>query len=184
MTVRHWRSETLKAILQLDEFRDEQRMQAVHISQSLHKSLSYLLPEFEGKKEGWKELHDQLVFPAVQASVSIRLSTTNYRITSRIMKSDQNTAVYVYEVPSYEMMDIMSHKIIRPDSIIKVADDGRIGEQILVIQPALLRDQKEGNGSVLLCKPTVLIRLDEPMGRRNRSAIKGITSWLKGETTD
>lgn len=185
MTIRHWRSETLNAILHLDDFRDEQRRQAIAISQLLQESLSHLLPEMEGKKEGWKELYDHLIAPAIDVSMSIRLSTSDYRISSRILKhSDQGIMAYINDIQRCEMMDILSHKIIRPDSVLKVAEDGRIGEQMLVVQPALLRAQKEGGGNILLCKPTILVRLDEPMGRRNRGTIKVLSSWLKGEGGD
>lgn len=113
------------------------------------------------------------------------MSTSDYRITSRILKaSEHGTMVFINDFKRCEMMDILSHKFIRPDSVQKVAEDGRIGEQMLVVQPALLRDQKESNGSVLLCKPTLLVRLDEPMGRRNRGTIKAFSSWLKGDGGD
>ena len=86
------------------------------------------------------------------------------------------------------MVDLASNKVIRPDSVLKVAEDGRIGEEMLIVQPSLLRVQgesgKEGEGgagggkatSVTLCKPTVLVRLDEPMGKRSRG-IKALGEW-------
>lgn len=74
------------------------------------------------------------------------------------------------------MMDLMTHKVIRPDSVLKVAEDGRIGEEVLVVSPALVRDQKEGKGKVMVCKPTVLVKLDEPMGKRSRG-IKALGAW-------
>ena len=73
------------------------------------------------------------------------------------------------------MIDIATHKIIRPDSVLKVSEDGRIGEEVLVIVPALLRVHSEGK--VLICKPTRLVKLDEPMGKRNRGGIKALGSW-------
>ena len=74
------------------------------------------------------------------------------------------------------MIDIMTHKIIRPDSMLKVEEDGRIGEEMLVVSPALVRNQKEGNGKVMVCKPTVLVKLDEPMGKRGRG-IRALGAW-------
>lgn len=167
------------------EFSDGQESQAIAISHSMHKILSFLLPTIERKEEGWKQLYDQLVIPAIHTAMSIRLSTTNYRIVSPIAKSsDHAKVIYINEIQRYELIDIMSQKIIRADSNLKVAEDGRIGEQVLVIQQALLRDQKDGGASVLLCKPTVLVRLDEPMGRRNRGTMRALQSWFKGESGD
>ena len=84
------------------------------------------------------------------------------------------------------MVDMATNKVIRPDSVLKVAEDGRIGEEMLIVQPSLLRPQKDGGGSVTLCKPTVLVKLDEPMGKRSRG-IKALGewtgSWFGGEST-
>ncbi len=88
--------------------------------------------------------------------------------------------MFIHEVQRCDMMDISSHKIVRPDSALKVGDNGRIGDQMLVVQPALIRSQKDGGPSVVLCKPTMLVRLDEPMGRRNKG-IKSLASWFGGD---
>lgn len=165
----------------MNEFCDEQQKQAIVIAKSLQTLLSFLLPAIDRKKDGWKELYDHIVCPAIQVSTSMQLSSANYWITSRMPKPpDQSTAVFVNEIQKCEMVDITSHKIIRPDSVLKIAEDGRIGEQMLVVQPALLRGQKDSGSSIILCKPTVLVRLDEPMGRKNRG-IKALTSWLAGD---
>ena len=67
------------------------------------------------------------------------------------------------------MIDIATHKVLRPDtSVLKVAENGRIGEEVFVIAPALVRHQKVRNGKVLVCKSTVLVKLDEPMAKRGR----------------
>ena len=82
------------------------------------------------------------------------------------------------------MIDLTTAKVIRPDSVLKIAEDGRIGEEMLVVSPALVRDQKDGPAKVMVCKPTVLVRLDEPMGRRSRGirALGAWTpSWLGGD---
>lgn len=78
------------------------------------------------------------------------------------------------------MMDMTSHKMIRSENILKIGEDGRIGEQMLCVQPALWRTQRDNAGSMILCKPIILVKLDEPMARRNRG-IKAFTSWLGGD---
>ena len=92
------------------------------------------------------------------------------------------------------MVDLATNKVIRPDSVLKIAEDGRIGEEMLIVQPSLLRIQSgdggvgEGGGrgrdsgkaksgsNITLCKPTVLVKLDEPMGKRSRG-IKALGDW-------
>ena len=112
----------------------------------------------------------------------MRLSTANYRTTSRIAGKHAEHAftMYAHELQRFNMMDLLSHKIIRPDSVLKVAEDGRIGEQMLVVQPALLRSQKDGGGNAVLCKPIILVKLDEPMGKRNKG-LRSLSSWFGGD---
>ncbi|MCJ1263738.1 hypothetical protein MMC22_003608 [Lobaria immixta] len=182
VTIRHWRSETLRSLSQMVDFKEEQRAQAISSAKFLHAALSYFLPDTETRKDGWKDLLDHIIHPAIQVSSSMRMSTATYRTTSRMAgkHADQASTMYVHELQRCLMMDVASHKIIRPDSALKVAEDGRIGEQVLVLHPALIRTQREGGGTLVLCKPTMLVKLDEPMGRRNKS-IRAIQSWFGGE---
>ena len=159
----------------MENFADEQHRQAELVSQTLHEALSALLSESLGS---WKEIHSQIVLPAIQLSVKLRLSTTDYRLASRrfAKETGQGSSIFVYEVKDSSMVDIATQKMIRPDSNLKVADDGRIGQEMLVLTPALLRDQKDGKSRILVCKPTVLIKLDEPMGKRSRG-IRALGAW-------
>ena len=182
VTIRNWRSETLKAIFRTDDFCEAQRNQAVIHGKTLYQALSYFLPDLEERSEGWKSLYEQVIVPALQFSNSIHLSTVDYLILTRLPKpADKPTAVFRYELQRCEMMDLTSHKMIRPDNILKTDEDGRIGEQMLCVQPALLRTQRNSANSIILCKPVLLVKLDEPMARRARGIKASFTSWLGGE---
>ncbi|MCJ1467089.1 hypothetical protein MMC07_005711 [Pseudocyphellaria aurata] len=185
VTIRHWRSETLRGLSQMVDFNEEQRAQACSLATSLYKALSCLLPDSGTKTDGWKDLLDHVIVPAIQVSISMRISTTTYRLTSRMAGKppDQASIMYAHELQRCQMVDVASHKIIRSDSALKVAGDGRIGEQMLVLQPALLRYQKEGGNTLVLCKPIVLVKLDEPMGRKNKGMRK-LQSWFGAEAVD
>lgn len=180
-TIRHWRSETLRALSQIPEFKEAQREGAVSVSKSLYEALSYLIPTASNKKDAWKELHDHIVNPAVQVAANMRLSTETYRTTSRLAgKSSDQTSMFNHEIQRCNMIDLSSHKIIRPDSLLKAGEDGRIGEQMLVVQPALIRTPREAGPNAVLCKPSMLVRLDEPMGRKSKG-IKALQQWFGGE---
>lgn len=185
VTIRHWRSETLRGLSQMVDFNEEQHAQACSLATSLYKALSCLLPDSGTKKDGREDLVDHIILPAIQVSISMRTSTTIYRLISRMAgkSPDQASIMYAHELQRCQMMDVASHKIIRPDSALKVAGDGRIGEQMLVLQPALLRHQKEGGSSLVLCKPIMLVRLDEPMGRKNKG-MRALQSWFGAEMID
>ena len=162
----------------MDSFAAEQQRQGELVSQTLHEALSALMTESIG---GWEEIHKQFVLPAIQLSVKLRLSTTDYRLASRrfAKESGQGANVFVHEIKDSSTIDIATQKIIRPDSNLKVADDGRIGQEMLVLTPALLRDQKGGISRILICKPTILVKLDEPMGKRSRG-VRALASWTPG----
>jgi hypothetical protein len=89
--------------------------------------------------------------------------------------------MFIHELQRCEMMDMTSHKMIRSENILKIGEDGRIGEQVLWVQPALLRTQRDNAGSMILSKPIILVKLDEPMARRNRGIKASFTSWLGGD---
>lgn len=150
--------------------------------QSLYQTLSYLLPDLEAQPEGWNSLYEQVFVPALQFSNSIHLSTVDYHLLTQLRKpSEKSKTMFRHELQRCEMMDMTSHKMIRPDNILKMADDGRIGEQMLCVQPALLRTNRDSAGSIILCKPIILVKLDEPMARRSRGIKASFASWLGGE---
>lgn len=178
-TLRNWRSETLRGLLQMPNFLSEQNRQAKLASQTLTLALSALVSSSpNGNPSLEEELHKQIIQPAMQLATKLRLSSTDHRLTFHPFTRDpgRSTTAYHYEIQNSCMMDIMTHKIIRPDSILKIAEDGRIGEEMLVVSPALVRDQKDAKGKVMVCKPTLLVKLDEPMGKRSRG-IRALGAW-------
>ena len=191
----------------MPEFLSQQSHQALSVSQSLYSTLQPLLPPSQPRDEGWKALHDQVTLPAVKLATSMRRSIVDYRIWSRPSTKDVSTAkdgserererqhipVYYSAIQRASMVDMATNKVIRPDSVLKVADDGRIGEEMLIVQPSLLKAPgKDGGGgggggsgggggggsggNITLVKPTVLVKLDEPMGKRSRG-IKALGEW-------
>lgn len=160
----------------MPSFNSEQSRQATLASESLSTALSSLVSSSSPTDP--LDLHKQIVLPSIALANKLRLSTTDYRLVFHPFSRDPGKArtAYQYEIQNSSMMDLMTHKVIRPDSVLKVAEDGRIGEEVLVVSPALVRDQKEGKGKVMVCKPTVLVKLDEPMGKRSRG-IKALGAW-------
>ena len=159
----------------MEGFTKEQERQAQLVSQTLQEALASLVPDSFGS---WEDIHKQIVQPAVQLSTKLRLSTSDYHFASRrfAKESGPGSSVFVYEVKDSSMIDITTQKIIRPDSNLKTAEDGHIGQEMLVLTPALLRDQKDGKSRLLICKPTVLVKLDQPMGKRSR-VNRALGSW-------
>ncbi|CAF9922409.1 hypothetical protein IMSHALPRED_005680 [Imshaugia aleurites] len=185
-TVRNWRSETLRGLLKMDNFIEEQNRQAKIASQTLSEALSALISDTANDASSPDSLHAQIIQPTVHLATQLRLSTTTYRLFFHPFTRDakKRSTAHHHEIPNSSMIDMATHKMIRPDSVLKIGADGRIGEEMLVVSPALVREQEDGKGKVMVCKPTVLVKLDEPMGKRGRGirALGAWTpSWLGGE---
>ncbi|KAI4271491.1 MAG: hypothetical protein LQ337_005971 [Flavoplaca oasis] len=189
LTIQRWRSETLQALAKIDGFQAEQQRQATIVSKDLWAALTYLLPELTTDgKPGWKRLHETVTSPAVQLATNMRFSTSCYRIIAHLPRSSsaspgQNNVIYHPDIQRFTIMDVATQKVLRQDSVLKVAEDGRIGENVMVLQPLLLRMQRDTHGGIALCKPTVAIKLDEPMAKRAKGvrALGALSSWFGGE---
>ncbi|KAL9131975.1 MAG: hypothetical protein Q9175_006635 [Cornicularia normoerica] len=162
----------------MESFLEEQNRQAKLSSRTLSAALSALISDSPNDNESLSELHQQITLPTIALATALRLSTTDYRLIFHPVTRDpsKSTTAHHYEIQNTSMIDIATHKIIRPDSVLKIGEDGRIGEKMLVVSPAVVRDQKDGNGRVMVCKPTVLVKLDEPMGKRSRG-IRALGAW-------
>ena len=119
--------------------------------------------------------------PAVQLATNMRFSTSCYRIIPHFPRQDK--VIYHPDIQRYTILDVSTSKALRHDSALKVAEDGRIGEHVMVIQPLLLRMQKDSNGGIALCKPVVAIKLDEPMAKKTKAAkaFGWTSSWFSGD---
>ncbi|KAL8723267.1 MAG: hypothetical protein Q9225_000389 [Loekoesia sp. 1 TL-2023] len=200
LTIQRWRSETLQALAKIDGFQTEQQHQATTISKDLYAALTYLLPEIASQENGWKRLHETVTMPAVHLATNMRFSTSVYRIITHLPRpssstggpshsssSNNNNIIYHSDIQRFTIIDVATQKVLRQDSILKIAEDGRIGEHVFVVQPLLLRMQKDTNGGVALCKPAVAVKLDEPMAKRSKGVGKlgaWTSSWFGGEVAE
>ena len=164
----------MQGLLKMDAFEREQNRAGEAFAESLASSLSIIL----SSPIDPKELHAQIVRPAIKLANTIRVSTTDYQLLSHLFARPPShpNAVYRNEIQHYQMMDNATHKIIRPDSNLRTADDGKIGEEMFLVSSGLARSHRNGIERVVLCKPTILVKLDEPMGKRARG-IKALGAW-------
>lgn len=191
LTIQRWRSETLQALAKIDGFQSEQQRQATIVSKDLWASLTYLLPELATDGEsGWKRLHETITTPAVRLATNMRFSTSCYRIIAHLQRNassssthGNNNVIYHPDIQRYTILDVATQKVLRQDSVLKIAEDGRIGEYVMVVQPLLLRMQRDSHGGIALCKPTVAVKLDEPMAKKAKGvrALGALSSWFGGE---
>lgn len=148
-------------------------------------------PGAEADEKGWELFHTQIVLPAVELATFMRLSMSDYELVlnfsgSRNLGVHGEKVAHHSEIQHYEMIDVASRKVIRPDSVLKVGEDGRIGRDVLTFTPALMRTRNDGVHRNILAKPMILVKLDEPMGKRSKG-LKSLgawtAGWLGGETS-
>ncbi|KAL9101419.1 MAG: hypothetical protein Q9163_003311 [Psora crenata] len=163
----------------MEAFVEEQSRQAEALAQDLCSTLSAML---RNTREDWKELHKQIILPAIRLANAIRVSTTDYQLFSRLFAKThgQPHIIHRNEIQHYQMVDNTTHKIIRPDSNLKTADDGRIGEEMFIVSRGMFRSHQDGVDRVVLCKPTLLVKLDERMGKRIKALGAWTPSWFSG----
>lgn len=189
MTLRRWRSEALHGLLKVDDFVAARSEQGDALAKSLYSALAHMLggADVTVQAEGWKELHKQVVLPAIDLATAIRVSMVDYQFVTHLFDKapEKQHTIYRNEIQHYQLIDNATHKIIRPDSAVKIAEDGRIGNELLVISPALLRN-KDGDNGAVISRPTVLVKLDQPMARRTRG-VKDfgsfVSSFLGGDSS-
>ena len=189
VTLRRWRSETLAGLSRSKDFATARQQQGQTLAKTLYFALARLLrgPKMQVNDEGWEELHKQIILPAIELATAMRLSTTDYEVVSR-NGGDRDDQVIVHhnEIPHYQMVDNASHKIVRPDSALRLGEEGRIGTELLTVTPALMRTKNDGVHRVVISKPTILVKLDEPMGKRSKGSRPfgaWTPNWFGGDST-
>ena len=177
----------MHGLLKVNGFAIARDEQGEALTRSLYSALAHMLGGLDATvpEEGWKDLHKQVVLPAIELATAIRVSMVDYHFVARLFRKgpEKQNAIYHNEIQHYQLIDNATHKIVRPDSSLKIANDGRIGDELLILSPALVR-KKDEDHSTIISKPTILIKLDQPMEKRNRG-MKGlgsfVSSFLGGE---
>lgn len=177
-------------MLKVDDFAAARSEQGNALAKCLYSALAHMLggPDVTVHEEGWMELHKQVVLPAIELGTAIRVSMVDYHFVTRLFNKAPNKqgTIYQNEIQHYQLVDNATHKIIRPDSALKIGEAGRIGDEMLVVSPALLR-RRDGDHRAIITRPTVLVKLDQPMEKRGRG-VKGfgsfVSSFLGGDSSN
>ncbi|KAG8532936.1 uncharacterized protein KY384_002814 [Bacidia gigantensis] len=177
LTLRRHRSETLRGLIKMSAFATEQTHQSHLLATTLSTALSTILSPTHPIDPS--DLHARLLAPTVKLSNTLRTSTTDYNLFSHAFARSPNAAYSVHrnEIQHYGMVDNATSKPIKMDSNLSVREDGRIGEELFVVSPGMVRGGAGGRETPqVLVKPVLLVSLDEPMGRKSRVP-KGLGGW-------
>ena len=139
----------------------------------------FIIPLCHKLGEGaMKRFHAQITLPAVAFASALRRSTSRYCFTFIPASKEKSTvrptllttgnkprAVYGHDIRVFNLIDMDSGKALKADQQITANKDGIIGEQAMIVHPALCRSVRDGP-DVALGKPLVLVKLLQPLHRR------------------
>ena len=108
----------------------------------------------------------KLFTEAADLATNIRLSPTTYLFSS---EHDLGEPLFTGDIQGLKIINQASGQPIRSLDIIEATQDGKIGEKLCVVHPALVRKGKESGDDITLVKPTVLCNFDCPVTRRKKT---------------
>lgn len=161
MKIRRWRSETLTALWNGEEFQTRQHRAAKNISTDICGKLFHLLPDGGRGCESFQErFYEQVTMPAVELVMSMRLSTARYRI---FRGQPPEPVVYLKDIQQCIFKDLLTDETVTRENVGEVGRYGRIGTEKLMIRPGLQRCPEGDGEGLALCKPLILVQLDAPL---------------------
>lgn len=97
----------------------------------------------------------------------MRLSPRSYAfdIAFRFSASNRDRVLFYGDMAKYRIINTATCQALRKSDLVAVAQDGRIGEKLCVVHPALVLRRGIEQGNIVLTKATILARLDYPVNR-------------------
>ena len=177
LSVAIWRSEALNAVTTFRGFADRHEKATQIITKIADDFLSPVLPKMaEGALQ---RFHQEITMPAVKLDSAIRRSINSYRFVfgrdSRASQSPrppldegkERRKLFKEDVEKFEIIDVDSRRRLRPNQPLVHTQKGVVGEQLLLIHPALYRQRREGN-DILLKKAVIVAKMFESMTSRGK----------------
>ncbi|KAL8705485.1 MAG: hypothetical protein Q9201_001416 [Fulgogasparrea decipioides] len=109
----------------------------------------------------------RVIIPAVNLANTMQTSATKYKFvpTMKEVSPFKTYTLTQEDLLRSKVIDVTTAKTLKVDSPVESNGKGEIGEQILLLAPALYRQDSEYS-SLLLVKKVVLVKLDKPLCKR------------------
>jgi len=167
-------------MLSLPAFKEVQGDMATEVTREAENFMSPLLPRLA--PTAMKRFHAHITLPAIDLACNLRCSPVRYSFVYNIHEGQRPSIrptlapqrkgrpVKQTERGKVNMVDVNSQRLLKPSQILVATQDGTIGEEIMLLCPALCRRKGEGD-EVVLRKTLHLVKLLAPIPVR---AIKDI----------
>ena len=134
---------------------------------SIFREVAKFLALTEKGEAGLQRLLDEVVQPAVELAVKIQMSSATYDFRPKMdaVPLLDNCIFSQKHLLSMKLVDIATGKTLKADSPVQANEKGEIGTRVMMLAPALYRCDP-GKDPLLLVKPTFVVQLYKPLGRR------------------
>ncbi|MCJ1392988.1 hypothetical protein MMC18_005860 [Xylographa bjoerkii] len=176
-SIQQWRANALSAMLNLPSFKAIQGDSATKVTREAENIFGPLLPRLA--PSAMERFHFHITLPAIDLACNLRRSLIHYYFVYDIYEGQRPSIrpglalqkkgrpVDQAERGKINIVDIDSHKTLKPSQALALMQDGKIGEEIMLIHPALCRRKGDGD-EVTLRKSLHLVTLLEPLPIRVR----------------
>jgi hypothetical protein len=177
VSIDHWRSETINAILGRPNFKEGQGKSGKDVTREAENFIAPLLPRMA--KGAFNRFHSQITLPAIDFASTLRRSPAHYQFVYALNQGlhllsrptltplKKPRTVHKSELDQVDVLDIDSRKTLKPNQNLAVTREGFVAEEIICIHPALCRRKGDGAGTVLR-KPLDLVKLLYPLPRNKK----------------
>ncbi|KAL8736566.1 MAG: hypothetical protein Q9181_002357 [Wetmoreana brouardii] len=169
-SINTWRSDTLSALSTTRDFQQRREVIYSRIWDSVFHGPAKYFPFIQKTQESRHKLFDQVIVPAINLANTMQTSATKYKFvpTMKEVSPFKDYTLMQDDLSSSKVIDVATAKTLKVDSPVEANARGQIGRQILLLAPALYRQDSEHSG-LLLVKKVVLVELDKPLGKRGRT---------------
>ena len=110
---------------------------------------------------------EKVIQPAVKLANMTQTLPSKYKFFLRLAERDclKRPILKLRHLSEGKLIDISTGKLLDVDSLVQANEAGEIGEEVMVLVPALYRCEP-GQDPLRLVKVTVLVELYSPLGRR------------------
>lgn len=157
----------LSAISMTKGFEEGQRRTSGHIVNHIFGEVQQYFPLIKKGQERLQELFNKVVSPAVKLATIIQTSSSTYESVPK-METFFHFGSRIFtqqDLSIFKLVDVATGKTLKPDSPVQPNEEGQIGTPIMILAPALYR-QEPGQDALLRVKQVVLVQLFKPLGRR------------------
>ncbi|KAL8809184.1 MAG: hypothetical protein Q9200_003631, partial [Gallowayella weberi] len=168
-----WLAQSLAALSTMRGFEQSRQSACFHIATRIFNYIAKFFPVIEDNNQSLQLLAEEVVCPAIKLAETIRTSPCNYVFKptmsdTRLFKECELRQEHLSQL---KLIDIGTGKTLKPQSPVQPEEDGSIGQQIMMLAPALYRCN-QGIAPLLLVKELDLVKLHKPLGRQGAATAR------------